>query len=436
MGMTEAQRRLVLAIFLYTCVEGLVVNFFYPNPIAYLPKDVLITFLYLGLLANPSARGGGIGGITVPFAVFAAVCAFYTIMPTPVSPIGISVAVKQRVFYIPLMYAGYHFVRGDADLARLLRVMAWSSIPVSLFGIYLFFGGPYVLRDMGADYSYVFFSTVGEARQAFWRVPGTFNSPGQFGHYLSTVATMLVGFLLVKGLSKPDRRMILMALACIMPAMLVTGSRTPLILFLLLAGLTAMLSRQLSRTGVLAGVLYVLVVISLNYLGAGVADRVSSIVSAENMQRAANTLFGQLWIPQLIEDPIGRGLGIATLGARHFMPAGTILLVESYLGILSMEMGVLGVSAFIALGVVIAVRLVRVRGWMRDAPGRSIWNAMFLFMLLNLALTVNSAGLDAIPLNLYFWFFLGVLIKMVDLERTRLMWASVSADTGPGAHRA
>ncbi len=428
--MSEAQRRVVIAIFLYTCIEGLVVNFFYPNPIAYLPKDVMITLLYVSMVLNPPPTVGSLGRISVGLALFVAVCVLYVAVPTPVTPMGMSVALKQRLLYIPLIFVGYHFIRGDADLARLLRAMAWSSIPVSLFGIYLFFGGPFALRDMGADYSYAFFSTMGESGQFFYRVPGTFNSPGQFGAYLSTIGTLLVGLLLVKDLSPRDRRMVLLALACLLPAMLATGSRAPLLIFLLLAGLTALTSRKLSRAGLAGGVLYLLIVVSLNYLGAGVADRMSSIISEENIARTQGTLFGQLWLPQAIESPAGQGLGVATVGARHFSPGGVIL-VESYLGILTTEMGFPGLMAFVVLlGAVVSV-LIRARRWMVNAPSRPIWNAAFLFVCFMIVLTSNSAGIDAIPLNLYFWFFIGVLIRLADLERQRLVWAA-GGPTGAG----
>jgi hypothetical protein len=422
MGMTDTQRRLVFAVFVYACIEGLVINLFYPNPIAYLPKDLLIGFLYLGLMSNGQARGGSVAQFAMPFVLFSAVCVLYVAVPTVVTPVGISVALKQRLYYIPLMFAGYHFLRGDADLARLLRVIAWSSIPVSLFGVYLYFGGPMALRTMGAEYSHIFLSTMGESGSFFYRVPGTFNSPGQFGAYLYTVCTLLVGFLLVKGLAPSDRRMILLALACAIPAMLATGSRTPLLLFLLLAGLVAMLSREMSRAGVIAGLLYVIIVISLNYLGTGVAERVGSIATQENVERFTGTFFGQLWFTQMLASPMGEGLGVATIGARHFSPAGTVRLVESYLGILSTEMGALGVAAFLGLAVPIGIRVVQARAWMTHAPGRPIWVAIFFLTLVNLALTSNSTALDAIPGNLYFWFFLGIAFKMVDLERTRLMW--------------
>jgi hypothetical protein len=434
MGMTEFQRRLVIAIFLYTCIEGLVVNIFYPNPLAYLPKDAMIAMLYMGLMSN-SASSGTMAQFKGPFTIFAAVCFLFMAMPTPVSPLGMAVALKQRLFYIPLMFAGYHFIRGDADLVRLLRAIAWSSMPVCLFGIYLFFGGPFALKDMGAEYSHVFYSTTGATSgQSFYRVPGTFNSPGQFGGYLYMVAVYMVGFLLVPGVSPKDRRMILLALALLLPTMLVTGSRTPLLLFFVLSGLVAILSKQLSRFGMAGAVGYFVMIIALDYFGGGVADRMSSTFSGDNVNRFTGTFFGQLWFSRLLSDPIGLGLGVATIGARHFSPPGTIYLVESYIGILVTEMGLLGLVGFLALAVPVGVYLLRARSWMRASAAHPIWVAGFLQTIFLLLLTNNGNTLDAIPGNLYFWFFLGVLVKMVDLERTRLMYATVGSDPprGPG----
>lgn len=434
MGMTETQRRLVYAVFLYTCIEGLVVNILYPNPIAYLPKDALIGVLYMSMLSRGMTAAGSASRFSGPIIVFSAVCVLFIALPTPVTPLGISVAIKQRLYYVPLLFVAYHYLRGDADLARLLRVIAWSSIPVSLFGIYLYFAGPSALRAIGGEYSHVFFSTMGESQVSFWRVPGTFNSPGQFGAYLSSVAALLVGFLLVRDLGKRDRIMIALALACLLPAMLVTGSRAPLLIFLVQAGLITMLSRQMSRAGIAAGVLYILVVISLDYLGSGVADRLSSVMSADNLERFGQTFFGQLWFIQTINEPLGIGVGVATIGARHFSPPGTVRLVESYLGVLGTEMGVLGVVAFLVIVIAIGVFLVSSRRWMTNAPGRSIWTAIFLQSMMTMLLTSNSTGLDAIPGNLYFWFFVGIAVKMVDLERTRLMWDQLGpapGDAGP-----
>ncbi len=432
--MSDSQRRLVIAVFLYACVEGLVVNLFYPNPIAYLPKDAMIALLYMGLMSS-SARGGSIDQFKGPFTIFAIVCVVFVAMPTPVSPLGVSVALKQRLFYIPLMFVGYHFIRGDADLVRLLRVIAWSSVPVCLFGIYLFFGGAFALKDMGAEYSHVFYSTTGATSGlSFYRVPGTFNSPGQFGAYLYTVAVYLVGFLLTPGISPKDRRMILLALTLLLPTMLVTGSRTPLLLFFVLSGLLAVLSKQLSRFGMAGAVGYFVMVIALDYFGGGVADRMTSTFSADNFNRFTGTFFGQLWFTQLLADPVGGGLGVATVGARHFSPPGSVRLVESYIGILVSEMGLLGLIGFLALAVPIGAYLLRSRRWMRSAPGNPIWVAGFLQLIFILMLSMNGTALDAIPSNLYFWFFLGVLVKMVDLERTRLMFQTVGNDAprGPG----
>jgi hypothetical protein len=205
-------------------------------------------------------------------------------------------------------------------------------------------------------------------------------------------------------------------------------------LFFVLSGLIAILSRQLSRFGAAGAVGYFVMIVALDYLGGGVADRMASIFTADNVNRFTSTFFGQLWFSQLMADPVGGGLGIATVGARHFSPPGSVRLVESYIGILVTEMGILGLIGFAALAVPIGAYLMRSRRWMRASAGNPIWIAGFLQLMFILLLTMNGTALDAIPSNLYFWFFLGVLVKMVDLERTRLMFETVGSDAprGPG----
>jgi hypothetical protein len=428
--MTSTQRRLVYFIFLYTCIEGLVVNIFYPNPVAYLPKDAVIGVLYLGLMGNSQARGGTVSKLTGLFALFAVVCVFFIAMPTPVSFMGVLVALKQRLYYIPLAFAGYHYTRGDADIATLLRVIAWSSIPVSLFGTYLFFAGPEGLNAIGANYSWAFYSTTGAAGIDHYRVPGTFNSPGQYGAFLYSVGTLLVAFLLVTDVRPKDRRMLLLALTCLLPALLTSGSRTPLLLFFVASGVVAVLSRKLSRAGIIGAVVYFVIVISIGYFGAGVGDRVSSIASQQNLERFRTTFFGQLFVSQLIADPVGTGLGTATIGARHFSPEGTVHLVESYFGVLVREMGAVGLLSFAALAVAVGAILARGRPWMKQSTALPIWNAIFVQSMLTLVLLPNSTSIDAIPMNLYFWFFVGVGIKMLDLERHRLGLAAYQGGAG------
>lgn len=425
--MSKTVRRLVFAIFLYACIEGLVINIMYPNTLAYLPKDLLLLLVYVGMATNEQTRGGTVSQLTPPLIGFVVICTFYMAMPTPVSLLGEAVALKQRLFYVPLIYVGYHYLRGDADIAELLRLLAWSSIPVSLFGLYLFFAGPSGLTAIGADYSAEVFSTVGASRLAFWRVPGTFNSPGQYGLYLYTMGLLFTGFLFVAKLRHRDRLLLAGAMSCLLPALLASGSRTPLLLLFFGAGAVAVLSRQLSRAGILGAVVYFVVVASIGYFGGGVSDRVGSIATQENVDRFTGTFFGQLFVNQALSEPMGQGLGTATIAARHFSPLGTVNLVESYFGILATEMGLPGLMAFIVVAVLSGIQLLRGRKWMRNAPGLPIWNATFVLSGLTILFMASGSWVDAHPINLYFWFFVGIGIKMVDLERMRLAAAPAPA---------
>src|SRR5262245_39889849 len=153
--MSSAARRLVHLAFIYTCIEGFVVNMTYPNVLAYVVKDVLILVIYVSLLTERKQPAFALRRLTAPLVGFAAVMAFFLVMPTPVTLLAQFVALKQRLFYIPLMYVGYAYTRTEENAYRLVRLIAWTAIPTSLFGIYLFFAGPSAMRALGGTYSAV-----------------------------------------------------------------------------------------------------------------------------------------------------------------------------------------------------------------------------------------------------------------------------------------
>ena len=114
--MSNTVRRLTFLIFVYTCVEGLVVNILYPWYGAFIIKDAIIFVLYVVMMTENRPPGGSLSQLSAPLTVFALTMFFYALMPSPVSALGEAVALKQRLFYIPLCYAGYHFTR-DNDSA-------------------------------------------------------------------------------------------------------------------------------------------------------------------------------------------------------------------------------------------------------------------------------------------------------------------------------
>lgn len=408
-------RWLTYLIFIYTCVEGLVINILYPNTLPFIFKDFAIIAAYLALMGT-GARSGSLSKLTPGFIGFAVVTIVFIAMPSPVSLFGMLVAVKQRLLYIPLAYVGYHFLRDEKDYFGLMRVMAITAIPVSIFGVYLYFTGPIGLISIGAKYSAIIGSTSGSHGISFWRVPSTFNSPGQFGCFLLANGAALLGVLFGTGASKKLRSISIASMVILLAALMVSGSRTPILLLLVIAALMLILTGRLGGIGVAAAGGYVVFALAFSYLGGGVEDRVGSIASWEHVERFRNTYFGQLFLQFLQESPMGFGLGRATIGARHFNQAQNVMLVESYFGIIAAETGVLGIMAFTWMTAAIVVLLLKLRKAMSTSVLYVNWLSITLMLLLFVGMLPIGTVIDSSPGNLYFWFFIGMAVKMHDLH--------------------
>lgn len=422
-------RTLTMLIFAYTTVEGLVINIMYPNTLPFIFKDFAILAAYLVLMMDGRGWDGSLGKVSGALAVYSLVIIFFLIMPSQVSLLGMLVAVKQRLFYIPLAWLGYHFVKQDSDVMDLARLMALTAIPACVFGIYLYFVGPSGLTSIGANYSAVFNSTAGEHGIAFWRVPGTFTSPGQYGGFLLFNSVLFAGLLLTPSVQARQRSLTLVALVVALGALMVSGSRSPVLFFLLCCLVILVVTGPIRGIGVWASGLYGLFTVGFSFFGDGVMDRVGSIASFEHVERFKDTYFGQLFWPMLWQSPMGFGLGRATLGARHFTDWANIMLVESYFGILVAETGLLGLAAFVVAIVQVIIALARCHFVMRTAPLNTVWYAVVLPVLITALLMPISTGIDAAPCNLYFWFFLGVSLKMYDLELLRLREGATATPT-------
>ncbi|HEX6323112.1 MAG TPA: hypothetical protein VFZ36_05250 [Vicinamibacterales bacterium] len=414
--MTPFSRRLLTFALLYTCVEGLVINMTFPSKIGFVVKDAALILAYLSMFGNNQGQPfGSLGRLAAPLAVFALIQTLYLLVPAGLPFFARSIGWKMRLLYIPLMFLAYRYVRSYEDVKRLAYILVAAAVPVSIFGIYLYFAGPGVLRSMGGTYSALVYSTTG-----VWRVPGTFTSPGQYGHYLTFNCLLAVGLLLSGDLSPRRRALLWGSLALMVLAMLGSGSRTPLILAAACAGLTIASLRQVSRLVSMSLIVYAVFAVAFATLGAGVADRVDSIASTEHIDRFQRTYFGQLFLPKLLEDPVGIGLGTATIGARHFTEFGQIILMESYFGIVAVETGILGLGALLWVSAAILLAVWRWRAIMVTAgPSAPMWHVLALFAVTTVLLLPVGAVLDAPPANVYFWLSLGIAARLYDLERWR-----------------
>jgi hypothetical protein len=328
------------------------------------------------------------------------------------------VAVKQRLFYVPLVAIGALFIRTRKDLERLFVPLAVCAVAVSAFGIYLYVVGREGLEALGASYfGDVYTAWSGPDSEPYWRVPGTFTSPGQYGAYLLFSGLVAIALMMNTGSSRRTRLLAGTAVGMTLLAILVSGSRTPLVLLAGAVALLVLLSRAVTRLTAVGLVTIVVLAYAFSFLGPGVRERFASIAAYEHVERFQRTYFGQLFLPDLLEEPLGAGLGTATIGARHVSEFRDVELVESYLGILAVESGIPGVATFLWLAVALGAAVLRQRRAMRGAADGVLWHALAVYALFTLLILPVSTVIDHAPSNLYFWFSLGALLRTADLAR-------------------
>ena len=415
--MTPFTRKLLMFAVLYSSVEGLVVNMTFPSKLGFIVKDAALIAAYVLLLAGGQRRQvGSLTRFTVALAVFALVQTLYLLIVSDMPMAARLIGWKMRLIYVPAMLLAYWYVRSFEDYKRFALTLTVVAIPLSLFGIYLYFAGPTLLRSMGGTYSAIVYSTTG-----VWRVPGTFTSPGQYGLYLTFNAILAMSLLFLGRLSFSLKVVLWTAIGVMVIAMMASGSRTPIILTLACAGLLTISLRRVGRLISMSIVLYAVFAVGFATLGAGVADRVDSIASMEHADRFKRTYFGQLFVAQLMDQPTGHGLGSATVGARHFTEFGEVVLMESYFGVVSYETGLLGLGAFLWVCAAVVAAQWKGRAVMRQSGEFAApWHAMALFVTMIVLMLPVGTLLDAAPVNLYFWVALGFAAKLYDLERWRL----------------
>ena len=407
-----------------------VVNILYPSKLPYIFKDFLILAVYLLLLLTYKSRffvpSPMMQSMVPPLLFFSLIMLIYLVLQG-VALIGKLVALKQRLFYIPLIGVAYFWIRSEEDIKKFFWVLTLSAVIVSLYGTYQICG-PGTLRQIGANYSAEITTPVGgSGDQGYWRVPGTFTSPGQYGAYLLFNGLMVTIFSM-SGLIKGKFQILgLISVATIFCALILSGSRAPFILLTASLAILFLAVRKAGKLLTFAVVGYVILAYGYSFLGPGVKDRFASIASFQHIERFQSTYFGQLFLPRLMEKPMGTGLGTATIGARHFTEFHEIELVESYFGIIAFETGILGLSAMLWLTIALGRFLFLSKRFFGRSLSALPALGFAVYVFFTILILPVSPCIDSAPGNLYFWFSVGTVMKLADLERKKKRSIQVSA---------
>ncbi len=420
------QAALVLLIF-----EGAIRKWLVPGAqdLVYFAKDVLLLGAYLGFLRDlPRVR---LRLPALPFFYFALVLSVLFGLLEVFNPILPSLLLgalgfKSYFFYVPLMLILPAVFPDDASLARAMYKYLLIAIPVGLLATAQFFSpvsSPLnTYARSGQDPSTIV--TFGSS--SFVRVTGTFSFISGFTAYLLAMSILLLAWLAGTRWRFRGNLLMLSALGLVLLAMLMTGSRGPLVSFVVILPLYWLLAivRERQSGATLFRLFAGLALIAL------VMDQTGGAAIGAFRGRAANS--GEevkLRMITPLETPLqvmsqagiaGFGIGATHQAAMSLLGGGGVpfywlqgLAVEVETGRVMIELGPIGFFLVYFLRVYLAVYAFQQVLRLKAPFHRTLATACMLFFLIAIPTNV----VFDVTAGMYFWAFAGLLMTAVVLDR-------------------
>ena len=348
-------------IFIVSLFDGFFSNLFYPSNWALLAKDILIVLVYFLFFMQEHVGqwfhrfrlmlGTGTWLFAVAF-VFLGVLQIFN----PLSP-GLIVGLlgfKVMFLYWALALLGCAYADNLPRVVRFLKLIAYCSVPINLFGLWQFVKGPEVLLEhfgMGFERA-ITLAHLGakagtEGIETFLRVIATFASTGQYSAFLGINAIFCFALLFLSR-STPEKMIWSLVNVLNFVAMLAAGGRTSLVLLVL----TVILFIPMARRGrqvigislLMASGLY----FGFSWLGSGVKARYQTLQELGSIQERTFGTTLAMFSESLERYPMGKGMGSASPATRYLsgMEGQAYELVEDNDSKIQIEMGLAGVVLF------------------------------------------------------------------------------------------
>ncbi len=406
--------------------SGLPVIAAYPHTeIPVLLKDFLFIIpAYIGFVL--ALKGRSLGFRSAPLILIAGIVLLIGIQSIPkiATPLTPLVGAKVWLLYIPCLFLGYQLVQDRTELVRMLRWVALAGMFPLIVGIIeaalLDTGqGEFVYRLYGPAAQAVtqqFYNANFEGGTPLLRVPSTFSFVGQYYEFTGFMIVLTFAYWRLTG-----SRWGATFWAVSIVASLSSGTRAGFVLtpFLIIA--MVVLTRGARQTATATSMALLGLMATAGLLGLGVADTFIFAAGIGTQEFQAGFMAG---IPTALGLTLtGFGTGHAT-GATRFVLGDTSALLpydpsfsESWWVKIILELGLPGLLLFGALLAWLLLRAYRAHRAIRDPRLAAVSGAMLALLLWVLLYSTKGPAFDLDPLNVYFWLFAGMLLRLPSIDR-------------------
>ncbi len=409
----------VLALILISATYINLVKPIFETRYAPLVVDSIVAFLIVRIIANKStSRGNSITpspGIEFSLLLFFVICLIQIFNPNvPALQAGLE-GFRKTTYQMLAVFIGIYYVKNNLEIEKICKYICYASVPVLVYGIkQFFFFSSFDQKIVEANFAEFYtYSILGKTRAI-----SIFSGPFHFGMF-ACITALIALYFYVK-----EKRLLYLAL-CIISVMGVFFSLTRTnIVALAVSGLFFLwfVKPEKRRDLMKVNIVFVLLLAGFILISSQkfsvVTDVVKTFGHLREDQRFLNRFEGYREIQKaFVENPvIGYGMGSAgdTLGRLYDWKVH----ITSH----NLPLKILMETGLIGLGVYIFFFL----AWFKKAvdlfKGKSghIKNLSVLITSIVLVVLVNGvvgSAVEAYPVNLYVWFFMGALVKVWWLQK-------------------
>jgi hypothetical protein len=331
------------------------------------------------------------------------------------------IGMKVWLLYIPLLFLGYHFFDSKDNLRSVLGVMTAVAMVPAAVGIV----EAIAIYSGHASQVYSFYGSAASAVTQYFsqqnyvgggfsrRVPSTFSFEAQYFAFAVSMTAVAFAWWRLSG-----RRMAgVVACAVLLVACFTSGARAAFIMIPLLIILIVFLDGRLGQGGTVIVALAGALLVAASLFG---ADPQVVIGTAFNIGLSETQSH---FIPDmqaaLQNASLGLGTGSSTGSARYALVGQTDprFIVESWWAKVILELGVAGLLVVLALFAQIVARAYRVHRRLTDSGLRAFSAGVIAFLIWNLIYMTKGGWIDIDPINVYFWFLVGMLLRVQYLQQ-------------------
>ena len=407
-------RKSVYFLFFYVCVEGLVSLWLYPWRAPLLFKDFIIILIYIGFLTKFTIQRKQMlfrSPLTVPLLLLASLGVIQLFNPNLRNLTVGLIGIRTLLLYIPLLFIGYHFIQTKEQLHKFGTFLVILAIPVSIVAVFQYFVGPNAIAGLGPGFARSVVAVGTPLGYTVFRPTSTFSYAGGLGGYILVMIFLTICFInfRVRGWTK---WIFVISLVWLILGLAANTQRSTMLL--LSIGIPVMYILQ--KKGIASSSLPFLVGSCLLLawfvlpaffyrLDSIVRDPYGVIVQKHLIDPAVVSISRAL-----SSSPLGRGMGYASPGTRYVIT--TSIFIESFIAYLIYELGIVGFALYVWVCVSLVRLGFRIHRGLSDSSLRWLAIGLVVYQLAIFGISGTYTPLNFPPTNVYFWFFVGVMMKL------------------------